>query len=421
MTDSLLGQGRSKSQEQPWLQSSAWDLLYIAAPAFITSIVALLCKDQLENMKSLPLWAWISFVLLVDVAHVYATLFRTYFDNQAVKKNCALLAVVPFGCWAVGSLLYSIDGLLFWRVLAYFAVFHFVRQQYGFVSLYSRKDAPVAQKFRRLDAACIYLATLYPLMFWHTNLPRNFNWFIEGDFIKSVPMLAANICLGAYIIVACLYILKELMLLKTSRFLNIPRNLIVFGTALSWWVAIVAINSDMSFTMINVISHGVPYMALIWLYHRSKRTADFMQTAQAARSGSVQAGDTQPFQAGDTQPVHPGSASILPASATCIRSAELQKCNAGGNFQPAIRMIMSFAPAFLLFLFLLAYLEEGLWAGLVWREHMAVFRPFASLPAITNGSILAILVPLLSLPQSTHYVLDGFIWKAKDRSRIWFA
>ena len=149
MTESLLSPAGSKTQPQPWLQSCAFDVLYIAAPAFITSILALCFKDHLENMRTLPLWAWISFVLLVDVAHVYATLFRSYFDKKALAKNGALLLFVPLACWGVGTLLYSIDGLLFWRVLAYLAVFHFIRQQYGFMMLYSRKDPAMP-----LDSVC---------------------------------------------------------------------------------------------------------------------------------------------------------------------------------------------------------------------------------------------------------------------------
>ena len=32
-------------------------------------------------------------------------------------------------------------------------------------------------------AAAVYLATVYPLAFWMTSLPREFNWFIANDFL----------------------------------------------------------------------------------------------------------------------------------------------------------------------------------------------------------------------------------------------
>jgi hypothetical protein len=73
------------------------------------------------------------------------------------------------------------------------------------------------------------------------------------------------------------------------------------------------------------------------------------------------------------------------------------------------------------FLVVLAYLEEGFWDGLIWREHQLFFWPFSFLPSVNDSVILALLVPLLALPQSTHYVLDGFIWRVKDKKSVWTA
>ncbi|WP_288880196.1 hypothetical protein [Pedobacter panaciterrae] len=47
-------------------------------------------------------------------------------------------------------------------------------------------------------------------------------------------------------------------------------------------------------------------------------------------------------------------------------------------------------------------------------EVSADFSIFSSLPKVIDMSMLTLLVPLLALPQSTHYVLDGFIWKLKS-------
>jgi hypothetical protein len=76
-------------------------------------------------------------------------------------------------------------------------------------------------------------------------------------------------------------------------------------------------------------------------------------------------------------------------------------------------------PLFLAVLLLFGFLEEGLWAGLVWREHLEAFGVLGRLPEITAKDTLSWLVPLLTLPQATHYVLDGFIWKLKDSDANW--
>lgn len=372
--EASVNQVRTEPASQPWLSSSAWDCLFIISPAFITSLIALALRPYLEGAQSIPLWAFVCFVLCVDVAHVYSTLFRTYLDKEAFQKNKPLLLAIPATCWGLGSMLYSLDWQLFWRVLAYLAVFHFVRQQYGFMALYSRRDPLDFLKVRWLDHLAIYMATIYPLLFWHTHLPRNFNWFVEGDFVESVPAFVTEAALALYLLIAVCYVAKELILLKLTGFINIPKNLILAGTAFSWWVGIVALNSDIAFTMTNVVTHGVPYMALIWLYNRKPAGSD-----------------------GRTH----GKEKFRLSTATFRQLA------------------MSSAPAFVCFLVLLAYLEEGLWDGLIWREHLSFFGPFVHLPSIADPALLSILIPLLALPQSTHYLLDGFIWRVKDRSSIW--
>ncbi|MBX9669975.1 MAG: hypothetical protein K2X93_20295 [Candidatus Obscuribacterales bacterium] len=364
---------------QPWLSSLSWDSMLIIAPAFLSAFVALIFKAQLDNSQYMPLWAWVSFVLVVDVAHVYATLFRTYLDKRSFSENKPILLLIPAACWFSGWILYSLDDIYFWRALAYLAVFHFIRQQYGFVALYSRKDPQEFAKAKWFDYLTVYTVTLFPLLYWHTHLPRNFHWFIKGDFVSNVPASLAEAGFCVYVAVCLGYVVKELVLLRKTGFLNLPKNLIVGGTAFSWWVGIVTLNSDLAFTMTNVLTHGIPYMALIWLYHYKKRSDDIQVKGTA------------------------------------------DSCRRHFSFAAVRDIALTFAPAFVLFLVMLAYLEEGLWDGFVWREHLTFFSPFSGLPTITDAAILAVLVPLLSLPQSTHYVLDGFIWRVKDKTSSWSA
>jgi hypothetical protein len=65
--------------------------------------------------------------------------------------------------------------------------------------------------------------------------------------------------------------------------------------------------------------------------------------------------------------------------------------------------------AYLAALALVAYAEEWLWDLLVWHDHAALFPG----PALDPGGALAWLVPLLALPQATHYALDAWIWRLR--------
>ncbi|WP_254244085.1 hypothetical protein [Hymenobacter sp. BRD128] len=163
--------------------------------------------------------------------------------------------------------------------------------------------------------------------------------------------LGRQLATGLYVALLLAYAAREAWLYARTRRFNLPRNLLLAGTAASWYAGIVLYNGDLAFTLLNVVAHGVPYLALVW----SSRPA-----------------------------------------------------GAGGRGWWAGRYGLAL---FLGVIVLFAFLEEGLWDGLVWREHGAVFGWFQQLPAVAAPGVLRWLVPLLALPQSTHYVLDGFIWR----------
>ncbi|MBX0290608.1 hypothetical protein K3G63_09180 [Hymenobacter sp. HSC-4F20] len=343
---------------QPWIRSAWFDGLWILGPPFLALLVVAGLPPAYRNSGHMPVLAWVGLVVLIDVAHVYSTLFRTYFDPVRRQRFRTLLWVVPLGCYVAGVALHYAGSLWFWRVLAYAAVFHFIRQQYGFLRLYARQEtAPAA--FRALDQVVIYAATLYPLLWWHLAAPRNFNWFVDGDFVQHDWPLGRHLLTVLYLGLLGLYLLKEARQWQHTHHLNLPRNLLVLGTAASWYVGIVLFNGDLAFTLLNVVAHGIPYLALIWT-------------------------TSQPTPSATAKPQHLGRPWWQ------------------GRYGVAL---------FLGLLFGLAYLEEGIWDGLVWREHAPVFGWFQQLPAVTDSLWLSLLVPLLALPQATHYVLDGFIWR----------
>lgn len=313
----------------------------------------------------MPVAYWVILIVMIDVAHVYSTLFRTYFNPSALRQQHPLYISIPVFCYIAGVLLYLYSGGLFWRALAYLAVFHFIRQQYGFMRIYSRKE--IQTMFAKyIDTIAIYASTIYPLLYWHfSGIHKNFNWFVDGDFVVGKSDLILLISRWLYFAIIVVYVIKEGWFSVKTRNFNLPKNLLMTGTFLSWYFGIVYYNGDMAFTTLNVVSHGIPYMALIWLNERKRyQTVNNKKTTLLKLTFNTYAG------------------------------------------------VLIFAGLLILF----AYVEEGLWDGLVWKEHGHFFQIFSVLPAVRTNLLLALLVPLLALPQSTHYVLDGFIWKLRKKN-----
>jgi hypothetical protein len=265
-----------QSYRQPWLQNAAFDSIYILLPAFIALLVTFFLPVQYRSSSEMPLIWWIVLVLLIDVAHVYSTLFRTYWDKRRFAENKILFTIIPVICYVVGVLIYSVDGLLFWRVLAYLAVFHFIRQQYGFMRLYSRFEHKNTWA-SRIDTVAIYMATLYPIVYWHCMPGRNFNWFIDGDFIITDLQFVKTAALIVYLVIIIVYLFKELLSIAKQGYVNIPRKAIILSTFLSWYFGIVFFNGDMAFTLLNVVSHGIPYMALVWMFRKKEEKSVFRE------------------------------------------------------------------------------------------------------------------------------------------------
>ena len=348
------------SPRQPWIRSARYDGALILAPPFLALLVVLALPAPYRSTAQMPLLAWVGLVVLIDVAHVYGTLFQTYFDPLRRQQRRTLLWVVPLVCYVAGVALHSIGGLVFWRALAYLAVFHFIRQQYGFLRLYGRLERAAPGQW--LATALIYYATIYPLLYWHLSPGRNFNWFVEGEFVQYDWALGRQLATVLYGGLIGVYVGREGWRWHRTREFNLPRNLLLGGTLLSWYAGIVWFNGDLAFTLLNVVSHGIPYLALVW-------------------------------NGGPTSPHAP----------TPTRRGAW-----AGRYGLAI---------FLLSVVGFAYLEEGLWDGLVWREHGSAFGWFQQLPVLDGPEWLVWLVPLLALPQATHYVLDGFIWR-KGKLRL---
>jgi hypothetical protein len=249
--------------------------------------------------------------------------------------------------------LHSVSSLAFWRCAAYLAVFHFVRQQYGWVALYRRRMDEHGRIDRWLDTAAIYAATVYPLIFWHAHLPRRFEWFVAGDFISGLSARLVLALEPLYWLVLVAFCGRQLLLAARGRAVNHGKVLVVLSTWACWWTGTIWLDSDFAFTVTNVLIHGIPYMVLTYRYGR-------------ARSDRAQ------------RPV-------------------LTVLLSGGAITFAASVV------------LVATLEEALWDRLVWHDLEWLFGvgPTLGSPALT------LVVPLLAVPQLTHYVLDAFVWRLR--------
>ncbi|MFN9720957.1 MAG: hypothetical protein ACK58L_19855 [Planctomycetota bacterium] len=353
----------------PWLFDPITDLSMFLGSALMAMGLLLIGMLSQTIEDQTPEWLWVVAILLIDVAHVYSTAFRVYLDREELQRRPWLYGLTPLLAFVIGAAVYSEDSLLFWRLLAYLAVFHFVRQQYGWVALYRARAGEQDRLGWWIDAAAIYLATLYPLAWWHASLPRNFHWFMDGDFV-NLPHLLVSILQPLYWLSLAVYTMRALCRLVWYNAWNPGKDIVVLTTTVCWHVGIISMNSDYAFTVTNVIIHGVPYLVLV--YRMQSRQTD-EQVAEPPESGL--------------------QTTLPPPCRTLRRRLTVWQ--------------------FLGLCWILAYLEELLWDNGVWQERPWLFGTLFSSPDAESW-----LPPLLAVPQITHYVLDGFIWKRRQHTDL---
>ena len=334
--------------KQPWIHNAKTDGWLILSPPFFILLIVLIFQNQIQRLENhYSFYTWLFLIVFVDVAHVYSTLFKTYFVKSEIQKRKLLYYGVPIFSWILGLFLYQFGSLPFWSVLALVAVFHFIRQQYGFMRIYTRFEENNWSK--KIDEAAIYSATVFPMLYWFKT-PRVFNWFVEGEFqwFEKIPDYVL-ILKVLYLIIFIIWLFKTISEVIKTRQINFPKNAVIMGTYLSWYFGIVYFNNDLVFTFLNVISHGIPYVALVYIRE--------------------------------------------------IKQKENQQLNKLSVFKSSFGIFL-FVAVILGF----AFFEELLWELLVWNEHF-------SLNLNLSVNWLQFLVPLLVVPQLTHYLLDGFIWR----------
>jgi hypothetical protein len=345
--------GQSILKNTKWILSPSADFTWIWIPSLLPFALYLIFPHWFIGHEDMGPWAWLAIVLLVDIAHVYATIFRTYTDKKQWAKHQLAFILIPLLCLIVGVICFSITEKVFWSLVAYLAVFHFVRQQYGLFRLYAIGEKSLFKFEQRLDAVAIYAASLGPMLYWHLGRDRNFSWMIEGDFfLVEAEWLRGGVQLIYFLIIG-LYLAKELYRGFCNYSVGLGKNIILISTCLNWYMGIVYLNGDIAFTLFNVLAHGIPYLGLIW-----------------------------------------------------HKNAKVQL--SGLRFSTKAPLVF-----FLVSVVAFAYVEEFFWDLLAWRDHPEFFGfAYEWISAETALFLKALVIPLLAVPQLSHYVLDGIIWRS---------
>ena len=215
------------------------------------------------------LWA-----ILIDAPHVFGTFSRTYFDRTERKNRARLL-------W--GSLLFFVigpvlvlagAGFVFFFVAALWAYYHLVKQHYGFMVLYKKKNGDLARIDNALDRLLLLFAFNYPFVEFIARDP---------EAMARVPALLragvngfAKLLLAGTILLLILWVGRQVQRAITGEPLNVPKYLLLAAAIPMHWIVLLTPmpHKPIAIVAILTIYHNLQYHRLIWFHNQKYKSRE---------------------------------------------------------------------------------------------------------------------------------------------------
>ena len=265
-----------------WIISARDDLLWlIGSVASSYLLLVLYVKGILPLVPMVALWA-----ILIDAPHVFGTFSRTYFDRTE-RRNRRRLLLGSLLFFAVGPILvYAGAGLIFFFLAALWAYYHLVKQHYGFMVLYKKKNNDLAPVDNALDRLLLLFAFNYPFVAFIARDPEAMSR-VPATLQSGVNGLA-TILLAGTVILAVAWLGRQLQRVITGEPLDVPKYLLLAAAIPMHWIVLLTPmpHKPIAIVAILTIYHNLQYHRLIW-FHNKKYSANPSRTPTIREGSSL--------------------------------------------------------------------------------------------------------------------------------------
>lgn len=266
-----------------WIISARDDLIW-----FVGSVVSsyallwLYVKGLIPLIPMVALWA-----ILIDAPHVFGTFSRTYFDRTE-RQNRARLLWGSLLFFLVGPVMVWLGaGLIFFFLAALWAYYHLVKQHYGFMVLYKKKNNDLAPLDNALDRLLLLFAFNYPFVAFIAQDPEAMAR-VPGALQSAVGVVATILLLGT-VVLGLAWLGRQIQRALIGQPLDVPKYLLLAAAIPMHWIVLLTPmpHKPIAIVAILTIYHNFQYHRLIW-FHNQKYASPAgepdVAKAQIARS-----------------------------------------------------------------------------------------------------------------------------------------
>ncbi len=253
-----------------WIISARDDLVwFIGSVASSYLLFALYVTGLVPLLPMVLAWA-----VLVDAPHVFGTFSRTYFD-RAERRARPRLLWGSLAFFVIGPLMVLAGyGLIFFFLAALWAYYHLVKQHYGFMVLYKKKNQDLAPTDNALDRLFLLFALACPFVLF---IPRD-----AAAMAKVPPALhssltqLANALLVITVLLALVWLGRQLQRVVQGQPLDVPKYLLLAAAVPMHWVVLLTPmpNKPVALVAILTVYHNLQYHRLIWFHNQKYRRTE---------------------------------------------------------------------------------------------------------------------------------------------------
>jgi uncharacterized membrane protein len=247
-----------------WIIGARDDLIwFIGSVVSSYLLLALYVGGIVPLLPMVALWA-----ILIDAPHVFGTFSRTYFDRSE-RQNRSRLLWGSLLWFAIGPVLVLAGfGLVFFFVAALWAYYHLVKQHYGCMVLYKKKNGDLARVDNALDRLLLLFAFNYPFVEFIARDP---------EAMARVPALLrggvnglAKLLLAGTILLFVLWLGRQVQRAISGEPLNVPKYLLLAAAIPMHWIVLLTPmpHKPIAIVAILTIYHNFQYHRLIWFHNQ---------------------------------------------------------------------------------------------------------------------------------------------------------
>jgi hypothetical protein len=292
-------EGRQSPITLGWIINKKDDLIWfigsvVTSYAFLAANLILL-KFGLSVMIITWIWA-----LGFDGPHVFGTISRTYADNEERKKRAKLyygtlllFLVGPAMVLAGRAGLFGTEawGPVFFFLASMWAYYHLVKQHYGFMILYKKKNNDLAEIDNLIDRAFILLGMTYPFVRFltHSYAAKE---RVEGMGLsaQSEPVWwVETLVFSAFVFSLILFVGRQAQRLYLKQPVNLPKLLLLAAALPMHWIVLrllepvqPAAAGALAAVATLTIYHNIQYHRIIWFHNWNKYARDSSKRYGAA-------------------------------------------------------------------------------------------------------------------------------------------